>query len=58
MVPLHNKQALLFIHFIVCQATIWYTPDFHKWKVIFPLVENKLSTGGKLIFHQWKSSSL
>ncbi|ALO29301.1 hypothetical protein PGS_00005470 [Porphyromonas gingivalis A7A1-28] len=28
MGPLHNKQALLFIHFIVCQATIWYTPDF------------------------------
>ena len=50
MGPLHNKQALLFIHFIVCQATIWYTPDFHWWKAIFPrakinskmyLIENK-----------------
>ena len=30
MGPLHNKQALLFIHFIVCQATIWYTPYFHR----------------------------
>ena len=39
MGPLHNKQALLFIHFIVCQATIWYTPDFHQWKDSFPLVE-------------------
>ena len=37
MGPLHNKQALLFILLIVCQATIWYTPDFHKWKAIFPL---------------------
>ena len=26
----------MFILFIVCQATIWYTPDFHKWKAIFP----------------------
>ena len=52
MGPLHNKQALLFILLIVCQATIWYTPNFHGWKVIFPAVENKLSTGGKFIFHQ------
>ena len=29
MGPLHNKQALLFILLIVCQATIWYMPDFH-----------------------------
>ncbi|ALA93242.1 hypothetical protein PGJ_00006220 [Porphyromonas gingivalis AJW4] len=40
MGPLHNKQALLFIHFIVCQATIWYTPYFHRWKAVFPPVEN------------------
>ena len=39
MGPLHNEQALLFILLIVCQAIIWYTPDFHKWKAIFPLVE-------------------
>ena len=49
MGPLHNKQALLFILLIVCQATIWYTPDFHKWKVIFLPVENKLSTLGNLL---------
>ena len=48
MGPLHNKQALLFILLIVCQATIWYTPDFHKWKVIFLPVENKLSTLGTI----------
>ncbi|GAA5582839.1 hypothetical protein Pgin04_01993 [Porphyromonas gingivalis] len=47
MGPLHNKQALLFILLIVCQATICYTPDFHRWKTIFPQVENYLSTGGK-----------
>ncbi len=47
MGPLLNKQALLFIHFIVCQATIWYTPDFHWWKAIFPLVETSFSNGGK-----------
>ena len=58
MGPLDNKQALLFIHFIVCQATIWYTPDFQEWKVIFPPVENKLSTGGNFFFQWWKSSSL
>ena len=39
MGPLHNKQALLFILLIVCQATIWYMPDFHQWKILFPLVE-------------------
>ena len=50
MGPLRNKQALLFIHFIVCQATIWYTPDFQWWKAIFPLVENKLSTSGNFFF--------
>ena len=49
MGPLHNKQALLFIHFIVCQATIWYTPDFHWWKAIFPLVEISFSNGGNLL---------
>ena len=49
MGPLHNKQALLFILLIVCQATICYTPDFHRWKTIFPLVENKLSTSGNLL---------
>ena len=30
MGPLHNEQALLFILLIVCQATIWYTPNFHR----------------------------
>ena len=50
MGPLHNKQALLFILLIVCQATIWYTPDFHKWKAIFPLVESLFSTSGKFFF--------
>ena len=44
MGPLHNEQALLFILLIVCQAIIWYTPDFHKWKAIFPLVESLFST--------------
>ena len=58
MGPLHNKQALLFILLIVCQATIWYTPDFHKWKVIFPPVENKLSTNGNFFFHWWKFTPL
>ncbi len=58
MGPLHNKQALLFIHFIVCQATIWYTPDFHWWKAIFPLVENKLSTSGNFFFQWWKFTPL
>ncbi|WKD53776.1 hypothetical protein [Porphyromonas gingivalis] len=58
MGPLHNKQVLLFIHFIVCQATIWYTPDFHWWKDSFPPVENKLSTSGNFFFQWWKSSSL
>ena len=58
MGPLHNKQALLFILLIVCQATIWYTPDFHKWKAIFPLVESLFSTSGKRIFHQWKFTPL
>ncbi|ERJ65498.1 hypothetical protein HMPREF1555_01373, partial [Porphyromonas gingivalis F0570] len=58
MGPLHNKQALLFILLIVCQATIWYTPNFHRWKVIFPAVENKLSTSGKFFFHQWKFTPL
>ncbi|ERJ80807.1 hypothetical protein HMPREF1988_02242 [Porphyromonas gingivalis F0185] len=55
---MHNKQALLFILLIVCQATIWYTPDFHKWKDSFPLLENKLSTSGKLSFHRWKFTPL
>ena len=27
------------VHFIVCQAAIWYTPDFHWWKAVFPPVE-------------------
>ncbi|ALJ25382.1 hypothetical protein PGF_00018900 [Porphyromonas gingivalis 381] len=58
MGPLHNKQALLFIHFIVCQATIWYTPDFHKWKAVFPRVENKLSISGNFFFHRWKFTPL
>ena len=58
MGPLHNKQALLFILLIVCQATIWYMPDFHQWKVIFPLVENKLSTSGNFFFHRWKFTPL
>ena len=58
MGPLHNKQALLFILLIVCQATIWYMPDFHKWKAIFPLVESLFSTGGKRIFHWWKFTPL
>ena len=49
MEPLHNEQALLFIHFIVCQATIWYTPDFHWWKINFPLVEISFSTCGNLL---------
>ena len=49
MGPLHNKQALLFILLIVCQATIWYTPDFHKWKAIFPPVEKEFSTSGNLL---------
>ena len=49
MGPLHNKQALLFILLIVCQATIWYTPNFHRWKDNFPPVENKLSTSGNLL---------
>ena len=43
MGPLHNEQALLFILLIVCQATIRYTPDFHQWKAIFPLVESLFS---------------
>ena len=51
MGPLHNKQAPLFILLIVCQATIWYTPNFPYWKVVFTPVENKLSTSGKLSFH-------
>ncbi|ERJ67165.1 hypothetical protein HMPREF1555_00854 [Porphyromonas gingivalis F0570] len=58
MGPLHNKQALLFILLIVCQATIWYTPDFHKSKAIFPPVESLFSTSGKRIFHWWKSTPL
>ena len=39
MGPLHNKQALLFILLIVCQATICYMPDFHQWKLLFPPME-------------------
>ena len=50
MEPLHNEQALLFILLIVCQATIRYTPDFHQWKAIFPLVESLFSTSGKFFF--------
>ena len=49
MGPLHNKQALLFILLIVCQATIWYTPNFHQWKINFPQVETSFSTGGNLL---------
>ena len=58
MGPLHNEQALLFILLIVCQATIWYTPDFHKWKAIFPLVESLFSTSGKFFFQWWKFTPL